>query len=127
MSMHKILSSILFLLVTSGAIGQVMGTVDKKTKEFSVPPNQKIDYRVYGYQYPNITTVKMICFSSHEGDVRDNYSGCPLGSYYDTDRLKPGDKIVYLGGIGTFGKMSFISGDGKKTLFYLPKSSFKIK
>lgn len=125
--MHKILSSILFMLFAYGAIGQVMGIVDKKTKEFSVPPNQKIEYRVYGYQYPNITTVKMICFSSHEGDVRDNYSGCRLGSYYDTDRMKPGDKILYLGGVGTFGKMTYISRDGTKTLFYLPKSSFKIK
>ncbi|HEY4286965.1 MAG TPA: hypothetical protein VGN00_07685 [Puia sp.] len=33
--MNKILSLILFLLVVSTAIGQVIGLVDKKTKEFS--------------------------------------------------------------------------------------------
>jgi hypothetical protein len=117
----------LLLLVTSSAIGQVIGRVDKKTKEFSVAPDQKMDYRVYGYQYANITTRKMICFSSHDADVRDNYSRCPLGSYFDTDKLKVGDKIVYMGPNGSFAKMSFIAGTGQKTLFYLPKSSFIIK
>jgi hypothetical protein len=125
--MAKMLSFIALLLVASTAIGQVVGTVNKKTKEFSVASDQKIDYRVFGYQYPNNTTRKMICFSSHDADVRDNYSGCPLGSYFDTDKMKVSDKILYLGGIGTFGKMNFISGSGKKTIFYLPKSSFAIK
>src|SRR5882672_7828484 len=122
--MIKVLSFILFLLVTSSAIGQVIGIVDKKTKELYVAANQKIDYRVFGYQYANNTTRKMICFSSHETDVRDNYSRCPLGSYFDTDKMKAGDKISYLGAVGSFGKMNFISGSGTKTIFYLPKSSF---
>jgi hypothetical protein len=69
----------------------------------------------------------MICFSSHAGDVAANYNGCPLGSYFDTGKMKVGDKISYLGSIGSFGKMNFISGSGKKTIFYLPKSSFAIK
>jgi hypothetical protein len=125
--MNKVLSFILFLLVTSSAIGQVIGTIDKKTKEFSVASNIKMDYQVFGYQYPNNTTRKMICFSSHDADVRDNYSRCPLGSYFDTDKMNVGDKIFYLGGAGSFGKMNFISGSGKKTIFYLPKSSFAIK
>jgi hypothetical protein len=125
--MTKTLLFIMFLLVASTAIGQAVGTVNKKTKEFSVVSDLKMDYRVFGYQYPNNTTRKMICFSSHDADVRDNYSGCPLGSYFDTDKMKVGDKILYLGGIGIFGKMNFISGSGKKTIFYLPKSSFAIK
>lgn len=125
--MTKILAFILFLLVTSSAIGQVIGTVDKKTKEFSVAPGLKMEYRVFGYQYPNNTTPKMICFSSHDNDVRDNYSRCPLGSYFDTDKMNVGDKIFYLGGAASFGKMNFVSGSGKKTIFYLPKSSFAIK
>jgi hypothetical protein len=125
--MNKILSFILLLLVASGAIGQVIGRVDKKTKEFSVASNQQGDYRVFGYQYANNTTKKMICFSSRVADVKDNFNGCPLGAYFDTDKMKVGDKIVYLGGLGTFGKMNFISASGKKTLFYLPKTSFAIK
>jgi len=125
--MNRILSFILFLLVASSAIGQVIGRVDKKTKEFSVAADQKIDYRVFGYQYANNTTQKMICFSSHVTDVRDNYNRCPLGSYFDTDKMRIGDKIYFLGGIGVFGKMNFIAGNGKKTIFYLPKSSFAIK
>jgi hypothetical protein len=125
--MNKIFSAILFLLVTSSAIGQVIGTVDKKTKEFSVPPGLKMDYSVFGYQYPNITTQKMICFSSHEGLVRDSYGKCPLGGYFDTDRMNVGDKILYLSVAGKFGRMVYISGNGKKTIFYLPRSSYTIK
>jgi hypothetical protein len=126
-TMHKILLPVFFLFIVSNAIGQVIGHVDKKTKEFSVAADQKLDYRVFGYMYANNTTEKMICFSSHRGDVNDNYNRCPLGAYFDTDRMKLGDKIFYLGPIGSFAKMNFVSGDGKKTLFYLPKSSFVIK
>jgi len=125
--MNKILSFILFLLVTSSAIGQTVGRVDKKTKEFSVAPDLKMDYKVFGYQYPNNTTRKMICFSSNVNVVQDSYSKCPLGSYFDTDKMKMGDKIFYLGAIGSFGKMNFVSGGGKKIIFYLPRSSFAIK
>jgi len=125
--MNKILSFILFLLVASNVAGQVIGSVDKKTKEFYIPADLKMDYRVFGYQYPSITTQKMICFSSHATDVRANSSECPLGSYFDTGKMKAEDKISYLGSYGSFGKMIFISGSGKKTIFYLPKSSFAIK
>ena len=125
--MTKILFSILLLTITSCAIGQVIGRVDKKTKEFTVAPDQKIDYQVFGYQFANNTTRKMICFSSHMTDVKSNFSNCPLGSYYDTDKLKYGDKIIYLGQAGPFGKMNYVTAGGKKILFYLPKSSFAIK
>ena len=125
--MNKLLSFILFLLVTSSAIGQVAGRVDKKTKEFSIAPDQKQNYTVLGYQYPNITTRKMICFSSNVNTVQDNLTKCLLGSYFDTDKMKVGDKIVYLGVAGSFARMSFVSGGGKKIIFYLPKSSFAIK
>jgi len=41
--------------------------------------------------------------------------------------MKEGDRIVYLGNVGTFGKMNFISANGQKTLFYVPKDNFVIK
>jgi len=125
--MVKILSLILLLGIASFSFGQAIGKVDKKTKEFTVAANQKIDYQVFGYQIANNTSRKMICFSSHEGDVRDNYSKCPLGSYFDTDKMNYGDKILYLGPIGPFAKMNYVATDGKKTLFYLPKNCFVIK
>jgi hypothetical protein len=125
--MNKTFSFILLMLLATGAIGQVIGYVDKRTNEFYIGSDLKMDYRVFGYQFASDATPKMICFSSHAGDVAANYNGCPLGSYYDTGKLKAGDKIVYLGAYGRFGKMSFISGSGKKTIFYLPKSSFMIK
>jgi hypothetical protein len=125
--MNKILTIALLVLVTSGALAQVVGRVDKKTKEFTVAADQKVEYRVYGYQFANTSTRKMICFSSNTNDVRANFAQCPLGAYFDTDKLHPGDKILYLGPVGPFAKMSFNTGGGTKTLFYLPKTCFVIK
>ena len=125
--MKTFILSFLILLVASGVMGQTIGRVDKKTKEFYVAPDQKMAYRVFGYQFANETTRKMICFSSSANDVRDNYNKCPFGSYFNTNLLKQGDRIVYLGKTGNFGKMNFIDGSGKKTIFYLPKSAFVIK
>ena len=125
--MNKILSFILLLLITSSAIGQVIGRVDKKTKAFSIAPDQKMEFTVYGYQFANATTQKVICFSSNVNTVRDNSGKCILGAYFDTDKVKVGDKIVYAGVAGTFGRMTYISGTGKKMTFYLPKSSFSIR
>ena len=115
------------MILATSAMGQPIGIVDKKTKEFSIFPDQKMDYRVFGYEFGSDATRKMICFSSHAGDVVANYNNCPLGAYYDTHKLKVGDKIIYLSAYGSFGKMSFIAANGKKTIFYLPKSSFTIK
>ena len=125
--MNKLISILLLLLVSFTASSQIIGRVDKKTKEFFVATNPKGEYRVFGYEYPNETTRKMICFSSRTADVHDNFNKCPLGSYFDSGSMKEGDRIVYLGGVGTYGKMNFISGSGKKTIFYLPKTSFSIK
>ena len=125
--MNKLFLFAVSILLASQSIGQAAGRVDKKTKEFTVAANLKTDYQIFGYEYANNTTRKMICFSSHVGDVKDNYSHCPLGSYFDTDKMKVTDKIVYLGPIGTFAKMNYVAGDGKKTIFYIPKSSFTIR
>jgi len=124
--MNKILSILMLTLVSLTVLGQ-KGQVDKKSKEFFVVTNRKAEYRIFGYQYPNITTKKMICFSSYGYDVADNLNKCPLGSYFDSGGMKEGDRIVYLGPVGSFGKMNFITGSGKKTLIYIPKANFVIK
>jgi hypothetical protein len=124
--MYKIPSLILLLLVSSGCFAQVIGKADKKTKEFTIAANQKIDYTVYGYQFANATTPKFICFSTNQDVVRAN-SNDKLGAYFDTFRMPPGDKIVYMGLAGTFIKLNYISGGGAKTVFYLPKANFTIK
>ena len=125
--MNKIFSLLLFLLASSFAIGQNTAHVDKKTKEFFITSTPKAEYKIFGYQFPNITTKKMICFSTYSYDVRDNLNKCPLGSYFDTSFMKEGDRIIYLGMVGSFGKMNFITGSGKKTLIYIPKANFVIK
>lgn len=124
--MKKVPSIVLFLLLSTGCLAQVVGRVDKVTKEFSIAADQKVDYIIYGYQIANATTQKLICFSSNQDVVRAN-SKDKLGSYFDTFSMPPGDKIMYLGVAGTFGKMSFMTGGGQKIVFYLPRSSFMIK
>lgn len=124
--MHKILSFTLLLLISSGILGQEVGRVDKRTKAFTIAEDQKAYYLVFGYQFPNETTRKMICFSSKADNLRANYE-CPLGAFFDTGQMNPGDRIVYLGMAGKFGKMNFIAGSGKSTVFYLPRSSYVIK
>jgi hypothetical protein len=126
--MMKLSFPVLFLIIASiHAVGQTKGQVDKKTKEFFVSATPKTEYRIFGYEYPNTSTRKMICFSSYTYDVSDNLNKCPLGSYFDSGRLKEGDRIIYFGNVGSFGKMNFISGRGTKTVFYIPKSDFVIK
>jgi hypothetical protein len=119
-----------FLIITAfsfHAAGQPPAHVDKKTKEFIIPPDSKTDFTIIGYQYPNNTTKKMICFSTNASVVSEDNAECVLGAYFDTNRLKEGDTIFYLGVAGSFAKMNFIHGNGKKTIFYIPKSSFVIK
>jgi hypothetical protein len=124
--MNKLLAFGLSLLISSGCFAQVVGRVDKKTKEFSIAPGQKVDYMVFGFRFANATTQKLICFASNDNVERAN-SALPLGSYFDTDRLPPGARIKYMGMAGTFGRMNFVAGDGKVTVFYLPKASYAIK
>lgn len=121
--MYKLFSVILLLLLSAGSFAQKVGQVDRKTKEFTIAANQKADYTIYGYQFANASTAKMICFASNQDVVRANAND-KLGAYFDTFRLPPGSKILYMGAAGTFAKMSYVAGDGKKTLFYIPKTSF---
>jgi hypothetical protein len=125
--MRKIFFLLFFLLVSILAVAQTPAYIDKKSKEFILTPGPKSEFELVGYEYPNITTKRMICFSSNTNLVNDNMAKCPLGAYFDTGRMKEGDRIVYLGKEGSFSKMSFISGTGKKTIFYFPKGSFVIK
>jgi hypothetical protein len=126
-TMNRLLFSILFLLITSAVSAQVIGRVVKKTKEFYVPSDLKIEYRVFGYEMPNATSQKMICFSSYRGDVNDNYNKCPLGSYYDTGRMHPGDKISFIKEVNGFARMLYVTATGKKSIFYLPRNAYEVK
>ena len=114
--MNKMLAFGLLLLISSSCFAQVIGRVDKKTKEFSIASGQKVDYIVFGFQFANATTQKLICFASNDNVEKAN-SALPLGAYFDTERLPPGAKITYLGMAGSFGKMSFIAGGGRRRNF----------
>jgi hypothetical protein len=125
--MSKALTFVLLLLISYGATSQVVGRVNPKTKEFSIAPDQKVDFTVMGYQFPNTTTKTMICFSSSESMVREEGPKCLLGAYFDTERMKPGDKILYVGVAGKFARMKYVAYTGQSAIFYIPKSSFVIK
>lgn len=124
--MHKIILSLSILLSALVGDAQTAGHIDKKTKEFYITAKPNTDYKIIGYQFASTATQKMICFSSYTYDVRDNPLKCPLGAYFGTGNMNEGDKIIFLGMVGTFGKMNFITGAGKKTIFYIPKTGFTI-
>ena len=124
--MYKTLLFTTLLLITAALSAQVVGRVDKRTKGFFIPSDQQGKYLVFGYQFPNLTTKKMICFSNSADNLRANYQ-CPLGAYFDTGQMNAGCTILFLSMYGPFGKMVFTGGDGAKTIFYLPKTSFTIK
>jgi hypothetical protein len=127
--MNKIILFLIMLTVSVQGNSQMKAQIDKKSKEFTINSNSdpKAEYKIFGYQYANPTTKLMICFSSYKYDVTENVNKCPLGAYFDSGRMKEGDHIIYLGNVGSFGKMNFISASGVKTIFYVPKASFVIK
>ena len=126
--MTKALTFVVLLLISfSGAIAQVVGRVDSKTKEFTIASDQKSEFSIIGYQFPNAATKHLICFSSNENMVREESAKCVLGAYFDTYKMKPTDKIVYLGMAGKFGKMNYVLGNGKTMIFYIPRSFYVIK
>jgi len=125
--MNKALTLSLLLFISSGAFAQVIGKIDKKTKEFSIAPDQKVDYTLIGYQLPSTATKHIICFSSNENTVRAE-SGSVLGAYFDTQKIKFGDKIIFLGNYGKiFIKLSYVSAAGNKMVFYLSRTGLVIK
>lgn len=124
--LNKLLFFSLFLIISAGCYAQVVGKVDRKTKEFSIAPNQKAEFMIFGYQYANDGTQKLICFASNDNVVRAN-TNCKFGAYFDTDKLTAGDRIVYMGIAGKFAKMNFISPGRSGGIFYIPRSCFAIK
>ena len=128
-NMNKIILFLFLLTISIHGYSQMKAQIDKKSKEFTINPGSdpKAEYKIFGYQFANTSTKLMICFSSYRYDVTENVNKCPLGAYFDSGRMKEGDRIVYLGNVGTFGKMNFISATGTKTLFYIPKDKFVIK
>jgi hypothetical protein len=125
--MKIFVSLFIFLMIAFSGVCQPPAHVDKKSKEFIIPPNSKTEYTIIGYQFPNPDTKKMICFSTNSNMVRENDHECALGAYFDTNHLKEGDMIYYLGQVGSYAKMNFVQGNGKKTVFYILKSNLVIK
>src|ERR1700760_793942 len=100
--MTKLLTFLLSMLISSGCLAQLVGTVDRRSKELTIAANQLKEYTVYGYQLANASTPKVICFSTNQDVVRANGND-KLGAYFDTYRLPPGSRILFLGYAGTFG------------------------
>jgi hypothetical protein len=122
--MYKMVFLASMLSLTLTAIGQTLGHIDKKSKEFYIRAKPNTVYQFIGYEFANTGTKKMICFSNYTYDVRGNPMKCPLGAYFESANMNEGDKIIFLGMVGSYGKMNFVTGAGKKTIFYMPKTCF---
>jgi hypothetical protein len=126
--MTKALTFSLLLFICSSSIAQVIAKVDKKTKEFTIAPDQKAEYSLIGYQLPSPNTKQIICFSSNENMVREESGKCQLGAYFDTEKIKVGDKILFLGYYGkTFVKLKYVTGAGNSEVFFLSTTGLVIK
>jgi hypothetical protein len=126
--MNKIILLLFLLTISIHSNSQLKAQIDKKSKEFTINSGSdpKAEYKIFGYQYPNSTTKLMICFSSYRYDVTENVNKCPLGAYFDSGRMKEGDRIVYLGNVDIWEDELYIS-KWYKDAFYVPKTSFVIK
>jgi len=75
--------------------------ISKTDSSFHVYSNIRADYRIIGYQFPVLTSKKLVLFSVFTTDVQDNPHRCTYGSYYGSpnqDELL----IKYTGDAGSF-------------------------
>lgn len=108
-------------------MSQTKGIVDTTTNDFSLHANIRLDHRMFGYEKPDTSSRKMICFSIFTSDIEGNPHGCLLGAYYETSGLKDGNKILYNKRVGKYSEMKFIDTESKVTLFYFKTRDLKFE
>ena len=117
--MRKTLIFFLFCISVITATAQTKAYINRTTKEFNLTADIKKDHKIFGYELPSANSKKLILFSVFTKDVDGNPNKCQLGSYYQTNGLKQGDKIMYISTKGVFVKLNYIAADNKVTTFYV--------
>lgn len=75
-----------------------------------------------GYQSPDLTSKKSICFSGETSIIEGYKSKCILGCYYETMDLD----IEYVRLVGAFVELKFKKEGKADVLFYVKKSDVRI-
>ncbi len=113
-----VFGAILFALLTNFCYSQNLPVVNKNDKSFSLYPSKFDDTPLtYGYKSPELTSEKIICFSSFTDDVENNPHKCLIGAYYSTYDLN----IEYITTENNFVKLKFKEEGKQDIMFYVEK------
>lgn len=125
--MKKIIFSLAILVgsvLTNDCFAQNLPTINTAKKTFNVYMETDDDTPlIYGYESADLTSKKMICFSSMTADVDGNPHKCVLGAYYTTDEIS----IDYIATEGSFVKLKFTADGKPDAIFYIEKKMVKFE
>ena len=115
---------ILGLGFAHNAMAQNLPVINKAKKTFSLYMASDDDTPlIYGYETADVSSKKMICFSTFTADVDGNPHKCALGAYYSTDEIE----IVYIATEGSFVKLKMVNSSKGDVVFYMETKSVKFE
>lgn len=125
--MKKIIFSLAILsglVLTNDCFAQNLPVIDMAKKTFNIYMDNSDDTPlIYGYETDDLTSKKLICFSTMTADVDGNPHKCKLGAYYTTDDIS----ITYIENAGNFVKLKFVADGNEETIFYVEKKMVKFQ
>ena len=74
--------------------------ISKRDSMFWIGQNIRKDYRIIGYEKPDVNSRRLVIFSVFTRDVQNNPYQCPFGAYYGSALNDV--KIKYKGRVGNF-------------------------
>ena len=110
------------LAIATAAHAQTKAFIDRKTKSFTLVADIRKDHQIFGYSAPDSHAKKLIIFSVFTTDVKNNPYHCPLGAYYQTSDLRPGESIRFISETPTFVKLTFLDASHQLTPFYIKRA-----
>lgn len=125
--MKKLMIAVALILglgFAQNAMAQNLPVINKAKKTFSVYMADDDDTPlIYGYETADVTSKKMICFSSFTVDVDGNPHKCALGAYYTTDAID----IEYVATVGSFVQLKMITTGKADAIFYIETKMVKFQ
>lgn len=112
---------ITFLAFNPKCEAQAKAFILKQTGEFHLNSDTNNEFTVFGYSNADTKSKKMILFSVFTNLVENNPSKCPLGSYYNTGGMNPGDRIIFSKIVGAYVKLNFVTATKRIIPFYMKK------
>lgn len=112
---------VLAILLSLASLSSAQTTfhVDRRTKQAELVANMRQDHSIIGYAAPKVTAPKLILFSIFTSEVEGNPGRYPLGAYYETSKLKPGTRLVFVGKKAGFVQLNYLAPDAKPTPVYV--------